>query len=63
MFTPGVYLYTTAIYRAIGIGGAITACACRQRANITITDSTFRWNTADHQCGAVHFLGIQSVNL
>jgi hypothetical protein len=48
---------------AKGIGGAIAACACRLPANITITDSRFSWNTADSRCGAVHFLGIQSVNL
>ena len=63
----GIHIYTGSVFvhhcnfvrnRATGVGGAIAACACRQRANITITDSTFSWNTAGHQCGAVHFLGI-----
>ena len=63
----GIHVYTGNIFvhrckflrnEAKGVGGGIAACACRLPANITITDSTFRWNIAGTQCGAVHFLGI-----
>lgn len=65
VYTGNVFVHHSKFIRnrATGVGGAVAACACRQQANITITGSRFSRNTADSKCGAVHFLGIQSVNL
>ena len=65
VYTGNIFVHNSTFKRntAKGVGGAIAACACRRAANITITDSRLSWNTADSQCGAVHFLGVQSVNL
>jgi hypothetical protein len=65
VYTGNIFVHDSKFKRNVakGVGGAIAACACRLAANITITNSRFSWNTADSQCGAVHFLGVQSVNL